>query len=666
MQSLPQEFWWAFGIGTVVLIAISIGIVLTIALGQRRTLALKLQQLDELSRSEKKYRNLFENSLVGIFRLDIASSKLLDANRAMLSMFELNTVQDLESHILGQFQREWQPLWARLEKYHSVESFELAVKKRSGAEIWIMCSAFSLGGESIVEGVISDITEQRQAQAKIRDQAELLDKSSDAIIELDLDANIRYWNKGAQFLYGWSAQEVEGRSIIRLLFPSEHAEKFERGLEEIIARGEWRQELTLMSRAGGEQHADVRLTLVRNNEGMPKSILCVNTDITQKKLLEAQMLRAQRLESIGTLAGGIAHDLNNILAPIVVSIDILKRTIGDALATKTLAAIESSAKRGTDMVKQVLTFARGIQGERLTMQIDHVLYEVLRLMEETFPKAITIRNEVPKQLWRIVGDATQLHQVFMNLCVNARDAMPERGTLTIHAENTVVDEDLARRHYGATAGPHVHIWVKDTGMGIPDDLKEKIFEPFFTTKAIGKGTGLGLSTTLGIVKSHDGFVTVDSSIGKGTTFNIYLPASLEEEKVEYQIPRDQLRRANGEMILVVDDESVLREVATSTLESWGYTVLAARDGAEAIEMFEEHKDEIRVVVTDMMMPRKDGAETIRALRSLDPDVKIIIMTGMRIPDDISVEDIQSVEGVLQKPYTAEKLLGMLQEVIELS
>lgn len=665
MQNLPPEFWWAFGIGTVVLIAISIGIVLTIAFGQRRALALRLQQLDELSKSEKKYRNLFENSLVGIFRLNTTSSSLLDANRAMLRMFEVDDLDELRALILEQNQSEWKPLWSRLARANAVESYELCVSRRGGKQIWITCSAFSIGGESVVEGVVSDITDQRSAQAKIRDQAELLDKSSDAIIELDLDAHIRYWNRGAELLYGWSAQEVDGKSIVKLLFPTEEKEKFEKGLEEIIGRGEWRHELAVMTRTGGEQHADCRLTLVRNNDGLPKSILCVNTDITQKKLLESQMLRAQRLESIGTLAGGIAHDLNNILAPIVVSIDILKRTIGDALATKTLAAIESSAKRGTDMVKQVLTFARGIQGERLTMQIDHVLYEVLRLIEETFPKGITIQNEVPKHLWHIVGDATQLHQVFMNLCVNARDAMPDGGTLTIHAENTVVDEVFAEKYYGATTGPHIHIWVRDTGMGIPDGLKEKIFEPFFTTKAIGKGTGLGLSTTLGIVKSHEGFITVDSAVKKGTTFHLYLPASIEEEVQEDVINRDQLRRANGETVLVVDDESVLREVAASTLESWGYTVLAARDGAEAVEMYEEHKDEICVVITDMMMPRQDGAATIRALRNLDPDVKIIIMTGMRIPDDIRVEDIQSVEGVLQKPYTAEKLLSMLQEVIEL-
>ena len=664
MQNLPPEFWWAFGIGTVVLIAISVGIVLTVAFGQRRALVQRLEQMESLEKSEKKYRGLFENSLVGIFRFDLRNSHVQDANRALLVMFKCETISEFESTILGKNRREWEPLWDRLERYRSAEGAELNVRRHDGAQIWITCSAFSIGGESIVEGVVSDITEQRSAQTKIRDQAELLDKSSDAIIELDLAANICYWNKGAQILYGWSAEEVDGKSIVSLLFPNEAKEKFNRGLEEIIARGEWRSELPVMARAGGEQFADCRLTLVRDSNGLPKSILCVTTDVTQKKLLEAQMLRAQRLESIGTLAGGIAHDLNNILAPIVVSIDILKRTVSNALATKTLAAIESSAKRGTDMVKQVLTFARGIQGERLTMQVEHVLYEVLRLIEETFPKGISIQNEVPKQLWQIVGDATQLHQVFMNLCVNARDAMADGGTLTLHAENTVVDEHLAAKYYGAIPGPHIHIWVSDTGSGIPQDLKEKIFEPFFTTKAIGKGTGLGLSTTLGIIKSHAGFMTVDSELEKGTTFHLYLPASIEEEAQDDTIAPEMLRHANGETVLVVDDESVLREVASSTLESWGYTVLSASDGQEAVEIFEQKKDEIKVVITDMMMPKKDGAETIRALRSLDPNVKIIIMTGMRIPDDIRIEDIQSVEGVLQKPYTAEKLLGMLQEVLE--
>jgi PAS domain S-box-containing protein len=665
MQTFPPEFWWAFGIGTVLLIAISIGIVLIIALGHQRALKSRLSQLEELSKSEKKYKDLFDNSLVGIFRLDISEKTLLDANRAMLRMFGCKNISELNTIILGDNAPKWSTLWSKLEKFHAIESYELESTTKDASTIFITCSAYSIGSDSIIEGVLTDITEQRNAQSKILDQAELLDKTSDAIIDMDLDANILYWNKGAQVLYGWNADEVTGQSLSQLLFPNEERDEFAKGLEVILTRGEWRREMMIMTRSGGEQHADCRLTLVRDNTGLPKSILCVNTDITERKLMEAQMLRAQRLESIGTLAGGIAHDLNNILAPIVVSIDILKRTIGDALATKTLAAIESSAKRGTDMVKQVLTFARGIQGERLTMQIDHVLFEVLRLIEETFPRGISINNEIPKQLWPIIGDATQLHQVFMNLCVNARDAMPAGGTLTLHAENTVVDEALAGKHYGASAGPHIHLWVGDTGTGMPDNIKDKIFEPFFTTKSIGKGTGLGLSTSLGIVKSHDGFLTLESQEGKGTVFHIYLPAVVEDVLEEEEAPQEELRQAKGELVLVVDDESVLREVATSTLESWGYEVVEASDGEEALEIFESRRDEIKVVITDMMMPNKDGAATIRAMRSLEPNVKIIIMTGMRIPDDIRVEDIQSVEGVLQKPYTAEKLLSTLQGVMEM-
>ncbi|MEK6650897.1 MAG: ATP-binding protein, partial [Bacteroidota bacterium] len=272
-------------------------------------------------------------------------------------------------------------------------------------------------------------------------------------------------------------------------------------------------------------------------------------------------------------------------------------------------------------------------------------------------------NEVPRQLWPIMGDATQVHQVFMNLCVNARDAMEHGGVLTLRALNTVVGEEFARTHYGVTPGPYVHFQVTDTGTGIPDTIREKIFEPFFTTKEVGKGTGLGLSTTLGIVKSHGGFLTLDTAQGQGTTFHIYFPADLDEEVSRPDRPTEPLRDGNDELVLVVDDEASLRDVASSTLETYRYRTLVAEDGVHALDLFHQHIDTIQLVVTDMMMPRMGGAELIREIRALRPDARIIVMTGMRIPDDIQIEDIQAVDGVLQKPFTADDLIRTVQEVL---
>jgi hypothetical protein len=251
----------------------------------------------------------------------------------------------------------------------------------------------------------------------------------------------------------------------------------------------------------------------------------------------------------------------------------------------------------------------------------------------------------------------------MNLCVNARDAMEQGGVLTLRAQNALVSEEFARGQLGVTPGPYVHFQVTDTGVGIPETIREKIFEPFFTTKEVGKGTGLGLSTTLGIVKSHGGFLTLDTAPGRGTTFHIYFPADVADEERSTKPSEQALREGNDELILVVDDESALRDVASSTLEAYRYRAVVAEDGARALEIYRERRDEIRLIVTDMMMPRVGGAELIREVRAIEPQARIIIMTGMRIPDDIQVADIQSVDGVLQKPFTSEDLLRAVQDVL---
>ena len=663
MQELPSEFWWAIGFGTIVLLAVSVGVVLVITTSQRRHLRSQEKRLEEIAVSESKFRNLFENSLVGMMRLLLDNGEVIEANQSLKSIVGSSSVADISNMLRANTQGKWTECFKQIKKIGQVDAFEMPLVSQDGEILWVSISARAYYNEGYADGIVSDITSRKSVEEKVRDQAELLDKTTDAIIVLDFNAHIVYWNRGAELLYGWGALEVQKKHIVDFIFPDSLSTEFQRALSHVREKAEWSGELELSSRYRGMLVAECRFTLIKDGNGQPKSILCINTDITQKKQLESQILRAQRMESIGTLAGGIAHDLNNILAPIVVSIDILKRTIGDTLGKKTLAAIESSAKRGSDMVKQVLTFARGIQGERVKIRVEHVLAEVIRLIEETFPRSIEVINEIPKQLWPVMGDATQLHQVFMNLVVNARDAMPQGGTLTIKAQNTVVSEEFAKLQYGVVPGPYIHFQVIDTGTGITEHIREKIFEPFFTTKEIGKGTGLGLSTSLGIVKSHGGFLTLETEVGRGTTFHIYLPGDLEEEEKKEERNLEPVRQANNELILVVDDETPLREVASSTLEAYGYRTMVAEDGVKALELFKAHRNEVKAVVTDMMMPHLGGAETIRELRKLDPNIKIIVMTGLRIPDDIQIEDIQSVDGVLQKPYTAEKLLRTLQDVL---
>jgi two-component system cell cycle sensor histidine kinase/response regulator CckA len=328
-----------------------------------------------------------------------------------------------------------------------------------------------------------------------------------------------------------------------------------------------------------------------------------------------------------------------------------------------LAILQINAERGGEMIRQVLEFARGIEGERIELQPTHLIKEVARILESTFPKTIDIKVSVAKDLSPVVGDATQMHQVLMNLCVNARDAMPKGGGLTIRAENTYLDENYARMHFEAKQGHYIMISVADTGIGMPADVIEKIYEPFFTTKEQGKGTGLGLPSIRGIVKGHGGFIDVHSEVGKGTEFRIYIPAAASTKlRPEEEEPSGQ-PTGHGELILIVDDETPLLEVAKKTLEDNGYRVLTARDGTEGLAVYAEHKREIDAVVMDMIMPYLDGAATIRAMRRLNPEAKIIASSGLSANDNAFEAADEGVRIFLKKPYTAEKLLKALAEVL---
>jgi PAS domain S-box-containing protein len=509
-----------------------------------------------------------------------------------------------------------------------------------------------------------DITERKRAEERIREQAELLDKAQDGIIVRGLDDRMIFWNKGAQAIYGWTTDEAVGRTARELDLRSELNEaEFERGDRATRERGEWNGELRQRTKDGRQITVESRWTLVRDDRGEPRSILVINTEVTERKKMEAQFLRAQRMESIGTLAGGIAHDLNNVLSPILMAIQMLKLRITGDVEQQWLEILRANAERGANMVKQVLSFARGVEGEHVVLDPKHLVKEVIDILKDTLPKSISIRFEVPNDLWLISADATQVHQVLMNLCVNARDAMPQGGEVTIRAENFTLDENYVRTHLEAKPGRYVVVTVGDTGVGMSAEVQARIFEPFFTTKEIGKGTGLGLSTALTIVRSHGGFLNVYSEPRKGTQFTVYLPA-IESGRAEAARERHaDLPTGRGELLLVVDDEESIRQITKATLETFNYKVLTAADGTEAVALYAQRGDEIAAVVTDMMMPFMDGPATIRALQRLNPRVKIIATSGLAAQDKAAEATSLGVELFLPKPYTAEKLLKALARVL---
>ncbi|HLF19884.1 MAG TPA: PAS domain S-box protein, partial [Bacteroidota bacterium] len=599
----------------------------------------------------------------GIVRSSIDTGMLLEANSALLRIFGVSDLEEAKTSISSLADAE--RITRLLRQNGRVDNFETQFRRKDGSVLWVSFSGKLFSKEGYLEGVIVDITARKQAEEQIREQAALLDKGQDAIMVCDIDNKVLYWNKSAERLYGWPIEEVLEKNISNIILNKETKPQFDHACLEVLKKGEWNGELKNIAKSGKEIILASRWTLVRDNEGNPKSILMVNTDVTEKKMLEVQFLRAQRMESIGILAGGIAHDLNNVLSPILMSVEILKKKLGgDDLGRKVLGAVEASAKRGADMVKQVLTFARGIDGQRVEIQIRHVIGEVFQIAKETFPKSIDLRTNVPRELWQILGDTTQLHQVILNLIVNARDAMPKGGPLTISAENTILDEAFAKLNPESKAGPYVLVSVADAGIGISQSDQDKIFEPFFTTKEVGKGTGLGLSTALGIVKSHGGFIKVESNIGKGSTFKIYLPAALGVERRETKESEVEIHDGQGELVLIVDDEKTVRDISKATLEEHGYKVLTANDGLEAVDIYRDKKDDVRVVLTDMMMPRMDGASMIKALRGINPQVKIIATSGLTaVPDQGSEASIKAARAFLSKPFTTETLLRTLYHVL---
>lgn len=503
------------------------------------------------------------------------------------------------------------------------------------------------------------MTELQRANDKLREQAQLLDEATDAILVRDLEHRILYWNRGAERLYGWKSEEVLGRSVLGILYADEAP--FAAAMATVLERGDWRGEIEQWTRTRQPLVVDGRWTLLRDAQGRPKSVLVINTDRTERKKLEQQFIRAQRMESIGTLADGIAHDLNNVFAPILMSLAVLRMRTDDHTSREMLATVTACAQRGAEMVSQVLSFARGVTGERIEVQLAHLVREVEKTANDTFLKQVEVRTKLAPDLWKVWGDPAQLQQVLLNLCVNARDAMPAGGTVCLSAENVVIDAQ-ADSDPELTVGSYVCLQVEDNGTGMAPATLAKIFDPFFTTKEIGQGTGLGLSTALAIVKGHQGLLRVESRLGVGSRFKVFLPACAEEEAATVT-PAGEIPCGERELILIIDDEEAFRQVTRQTLESFGYRVVVAADGAEGLALVASRRSEISVVLTDMMMPGMSGPTVIRVLQRLAPDIRIIATSGVPATASGYGAIPPGTQRFLPKPFGAETLLKTLAELL---
>jgi two-component system, cell cycle sensor histidine kinase and response regulator CckA len=497
----------------------------------------------------------------------------------------------------------------------------------------------------------------------------LLDLITDAIVLCSIDGHVKYWNHSAEKIYGCvGTAEISPQAVdFRDRFNNP---RYQGAIDLTVSQGEWSGDLQLVTQSGREIDVTSHWYLITTTDGTLPSILTIDTNITKYKLLERQFLRAQRLENLGTLASGIAHDLNNILTPIVAITELLPLRLKnlDERTQKLLGTLAENSKRGRELVAQILTFARGGDGEHTILQPRHLLAEVVQVARQTFPRSIEISLQIENSnLWTLSADSTQIHQVLINLCVNARDAMPEGGELTIKAENIILTDEYTKLHPDAQGGAYVAITVADTGIGIPPELLEcevihqggRIFEPFFTTKPIGKGTGLGLSTVQTIVHNHHGFIDISSQIGKGTQFRFYLPANDRLEPVHVESIQPTLT-GNGELILIVDDEPSIREILGDTIESYDYHSITARDSQQAIELYRQHHHKIQTILLDYMMPGGNPDQTIAQFHAIDPHVRVIVMSGLSA-DEIAAESHgEPAASFLAKPFSTQDLLHALK------
>ncbi len=634
---------------------------------------------DELPYSELRYRRLFEAARDGILIVDPETRKIVDVNPFLMEFlgYDYGEFIGKELFEIGLLKDEAasQAAFRQLQATGYIRYDDLPLETKDGRrlDVEFVSNLYQDGDQQVIQCNIRDISARKLAKTALRESEERFKLVARAVSDVVWDWNLTtgslWWNDGFLTTFGFIAGEIAPSVEFwtSRIHPDERSRVAE-VIQQSLATAEesWTTEYRFKRKDGSYAFVRDHGYILRDGDGKGVRMVGGMRDLTEQKIMEAQYLRAQRMEGIGTLAGGIAHDLNNVLTPIMMSIELLKAdSDNDPARRKILDVINISCRRGAELVRQVLSFARGLDGQRVAIRLWRLIDDLEGIIGGTFPSNIKIVTQVPDELWPITGDPSQLHQVLLNLAVNARDAMPQGGTLTFSASNLMLDAQFAGTSREAKPGPHVLLQVGDTGVGIPPEVRERIFEPFFTTKQPGQGTGLGLATVHTIVKSHGGFLDVESEVGRGTAFKIYLPAGLPRQTADSVLPiPTDLPLGRDELVLVVDDEFSIRLITQQTLEAFGYRVITACNGAEAIALYAKQPEQIAVVLTDMMMPIMDGAATIEVLMHINPSVKIIVASGIASRENLAKATRVDVHDFLAKPYTAPTLLKQIRDVLD--
>ncbi len=632
---------------------------------------------ERLLSSEIRYRRLFESARDGIIILNAENGVIIDVNPFLINLLGFS-----HNELLGKciwdvgFVRDIKLNKERFDELHhkvSVRYEDLPMETIDGRmiEVEFVSNIYREGNQKVIQCNIRDTTEHKRAEKYLTTLAHALKSIGECVSITDMENNVLFVNKAFLKTYGYDEGRIIGKNI-NIIQSANMTSTLITEIHHSTLQGGWSGELLSRRKDGSEFPISLSTSLIRDKVGGALALVAVASDITDRKIaeekrksLEAQLQQAQKLESLGTLASGIAHDFNNILGIMIGYSSLLERLPPDsATIKKNTDAINKAGMRGAALVKQLLTFARKTDIIVESVRLNDIVVEVSKLLGETFPKTITVSLNLDKQLPSFIADSNQIHQVILNLCVNARDAMPDGGVIDI-STFTIQGSLVQKKFTKAIAKEYIELCVSDTGMGMDDVTRRRIFEPFFTTKGIGKGTGLGLSLVFGIVESHNGFIEVKSEPGKGTIFHIYFPLPLHFINVEETKEQSSGEIPGGtETILLIEDEELLRGLIKGILRAKGYTLLIAEDGEEGVKQYLQHQHEIHLVLSDFGLPKLNGFDAFKRMKNINPDIKFMIASGYTEPESKSAMLMAGIKDIIKKPFSMDQMLRSIRNTLD--
>ncbi len=625
---------------------------------------------EELRQSEERYRSLVEDSFDGIFIQQ--GPKIVFANSCLYEMlgYSPGELEGIDHWLI--FHRDSQDLLrrraiARMRGEEVISQYEVMLQRKDGSSFPADISArlVQVDGKPGIQVWLRDISGRRRAEEAQKRLSIAVEQAAEAIVITDPSGTIQYINPAFESITGYSRDEAIGENT-RILRSGQHDEAFFRKLWETLTNGQvWTGQLVNRKKDGTLYRADVTISPVCDSSGEIINYVAVTRDVTREFELRGQLLQAQKMEAIGTLAAGVAHDFNNLLQVITgySELFLTKANEQDPFYSY-LERINQAGQKGADLVRRLLTFGRKSEYRPCPLNLNYQIEQLQKMLERTIPKMIKIELKLDDRLSPVNADPNHMDQVLMNLAMNARDAMPDGGVLTIETSNVFLNEEFARVHIGAKPGAYVIMSISDTGHGMDKETLGRIYEPFYTTKEVGKGTGLGLAMVYGVVTQHDGQVRCYSEPGHGTTFRIYLPALVAEKDQLETAKHEAMPKGGTETILLVDDGELLRDLGKTMLEESGYKVLTAAGGTEALDLYRREKERISLVILDLVMPEMGGKQCLEELLKIDPKVRVLIASGFVADSQITQALEMGARGSLDKPYKMKEMLQAVREVLD--